>query len=118
MKYKGWKTTIGDMPDKENLVADVYYETGHIFQIFKEDNTPYIVRFGNNHKSNYWEFPYEESIEILAEAKNHLAKYQRTPEEQAEYDAWHEKYKDWKPTPEEKAEYERKMKEQWNKYYG
>lgn len=118
MKYKGWKTIIGDTPDKENLVADIYYENYHIFQIFKEDNTPYIVRFGNNPQNKYWEFPYEESIEILQEAKEYLAKYQRTPEEQAEYDAMKKEQKNWNPTPEETAEYERQMKKQWDKYYG
>ena len=118
MKHKGWKTIIGDVPDKENPVADVYHENGHVFQIFKEDNTPYIVRFGNNQEGNYWEFPYDEAMEVLEEAKNHLAKLQRTLEEQAEYDAMKKEQANWNPTPEETAEYERQMEEQWQKYYG
>lgn len=118
MKYVGWKTIIGDFPDKENPVADVYYKQQHVFQIFKEDNTDYILRFANNPKAAYWEFPYDEAMEVLEEAKNHLKKLQRTPEEQAEHDAMKKEQENWKPTPEEAAEYERKMKEQWEKYYG
>jgi hypothetical protein len=118
MKYKEWKTIIGDLPDKENPIADVYHETGHVFQIFKEDGSPYIVRLGNNPKNNYWEFPYEEAMEILQEAKEHLKKFQRTPEAQAEYEAVLKERETWKPTPEETAEYERKMEEQRKKYYG
>ncbi|QVL55054.1 MAG: hypothetical protein KFB95_06980 [Simkaniaceae bacterium] len=117
MKYKGWKTILGDLPDKENPVADVYYQNNHIFQISKEDNTDYTIRFANHPKRAYWEFPYKEATEILQEAKDHLAKLQRTPEEQAEHDAWVEKYKDWEPTPEEQADYERQIEEQRKKYY-
>ena len=118
MKHKKWKTIIGDVPDKENPVADVYYEISHVFQIFKEDNEPYIIKFGNNSKGNYWEFPYDEAMEVLAEAKEHLKKMQRTPEAQAEYEAMKKEQENWQPTPEETAEYERKMKEQREKYYG
>ena len=57
-------------------------------------------------------------MEVLAEAKERLSKYQRTPEEQAKYDADQKAMENWKPTPEETAEYERKMKEQREKYYG
>ncbi len=118
MKYNGWKTIIGDMPDKENLVADVYHKNFHIFQIFKEDDTPYIVRFGNNPQNNYWEFPYDEAMEVLQEAKEHLAKLQRTPEQQAAYDAMKKEQENWNPTPEEIADYEQKMEEQRKRYYG
>ncbi len=38
-------------------------------------------------------------MEILEEAKNRLAKYQRIPEDQTECDEWHEKYKDWSQPP-------------------
>ena len=117
MKYKDWKTILGDLPDKENPVADVYYQNHHIFQIFKEDNTGYIIRFGNNPNSNFWEFSYKEAIEVLKEAKEHLSKLQRTPEEQAEYDAMKKEQENWNPTPEETVQYERKMEEQRKKYY-
>ncbi|WP_316359474.1 hypothetical protein [Candidatus Neptunichlamydia sp. REUL1] len=118
MKYKGWKTILGDLPDKENPVADVYYENNQIFQIFKEDNTGYTIIFANNPGANYWEFPYNESIEVLQEAKDHLSKLQRTPEQQEAYEARMKELENWNPTPEETAEYERKMEEQRKKYYG
>ena len=117
MKYKEWKTILGDLPDKENPVADLYYQNHHIFQIFKEDNTDYTIIFANNPNGNYWEFPYDEAMEMLQEAKEHLAKLQRTPEEQAKYEARMKELENWKPTPEERKEYEAKMEKQRKEHY-
>ena len=132
MSKEDFRVVICSQPDRENLVAEISYkkiehEGGSTqttpeyvgwAEISAETPHKYVVCFCNTDEGNYWEFSYNEAMEILEEAKNRLAKYQRTPEEQAEYDAWHEKYKDWNPTPEETAEYERKMEEQRKKYYG
>jgi hypothetical protein len=132
MSKEDFRVVICSQPDRENLVAEISYKKiehkGDSTQTTPEyvgwaeisAETPhqYVVCFCNKDEGNYWEFPYSEAMEVLEEAKNRLAKYQRTPEEQEEYDAWHEKYKDWKPSPEETAEYERKMEEQRKKYYG
>lgn len=109
---------VCDAPDKEELVCQVLYKNKFCIEVSAEEPHNYTIQIYNHPENKNWEFPYSEAMEVLEEAKNRLAKYQRTPEEQEEYDAWHEKYKDWKPSPEETAEYERKMEEQRKKYYG
>ena len=121
MRNKEFKIIIASHPDKENLVAEVYYKSISWAEISAETPNQFVVTFGNCDKGNkgkYWEFSYEEAMEALQEAKNQLAEKQRTPEEQAEYDAWIKKYENWKPTPEERAEYEAKKAAQRKKYYG
>ena len=117
MNKDDWEIIISDPSDREEPVAEIWYKNKYWVEVSAEVPNKFVVQFYNNSSEKYWEFSYEESMKILQEAKDHLAKLQRTPEEQAEHDAWVEKYKDWKPTPEEQAEYERKMEEQRKKYY-
>ena len=117
MSKEDWRRVISYPPDKEEPVAEIYYKDEFWAEINYEDHGSFFVCFCNIDEGNYWELPYDEAMEVLEEAKNRLKKLQRTPEQQAEHDAWVEKYKDWKPTPEEQAEYERKMEEQRKKYY-
>ncbi|WP_316357031.1 hypothetical protein [Candidatus Neptunichlamydia sp. REUL1] len=118
MIKKDFEITIASLPDRENLVAEIFYKNVEWIEISAEIPNQFVVVFCNNDKGDYWEFPYEEAMKVLQEAKNRLAKYQRTPEEQAEYDAMKKEQENWNPTPEETAEYERKMEEQRKKYYG
>ncbi|MDN3508555.1 MAG: hypothetical protein P0S93_00740 [Candidatus Neptunochlamydia sp.] len=62
-------------------------------------------------------FRYDEAMEVLEEAKNHLAKLQRTPEQRAEYDAMKKEQENWKPTADEQAGYQQKIDAQRKKYY-
>nr|VFK81022.1 MAG: hypothetical protein BECKSD772D_GA0070982_12004 [Candidatus Kentron sp. SD] len=117
MSKKDFRVVICSQPDRENLVAEISYKKKGCAEISEETppeyvgwveisaETPheYVVCFCNTEEGNYWEFPYDEAMEILKEAKNRLAKYQRTPEEQAEYDAEQKAQENWKPTPEETA---------------
>ena len=118
MKNKDFEITIVSLPDRENLVAEIYYKNVGWVEISAEIPHQFVVAFCNTDKGNYWEFSYDEAIEVLEEAKNRLQKKQRTSEQQAEYDAMKKEQENWQPTPEETAEYERKMKEQREKYYG
>ncbi|WP_316357478.1 hypothetical protein [Candidatus Neptunichlamydia sp. REUL1] len=118
MREDFWEIILSDPPDKEEPVAEIYYKNEQCFEINYEDYGFFVTKFYNKRDANYWEFPYEESIEVLQEAKDHLAKLKRTPEQQAEYDAMKKELENWNPTPEETAEYERKMEEQRKKYYG
>ncbi|WP_316356148.1 hypothetical protein [Candidatus Neptunichlamydia sp. REUL1] len=118
MSREDYRIVIADMPDKEDPVAEIYYKNENWVVISYEDHGYFVAEFFNNESSSYWEFPYDEAMEVLEEAKNHLAKLQRTPEQQAAYEARMEEQENWNPTPEETAEYERKMEEQRKKYYG
>lgn len=82
VKYKGWETVLGDLPNQENPVADIYYRNQHVFKLFKTDLIDFIVSFFNNVNSNYWKFPFDEVISVFNEAQDQLAKLPRTSEEQ------------------------------------
>ena len=121
MSKEDFKIIVCDLPHREELVAEVYYKSIGWAEISAEIPNQFVITFGNCNKGNkgkYWEFLYDEAMEVLEEAKNQLAEKQRTPEQQAEYEARQKELENWKPTPEETAEYERKMEEQRKKYYG
>ena len=118
MKNNDFRITVLSVPDRENLVAEISYKRKGWVEISAEVPNKFVIVFSNTEDGNYWEFPYDEAIEVIQEAKARLQKKQRTPEQQAEYDAMKKEQKNWKPTPEETAEYERKMEEQRKKYYG
>ncbi|MCB1072607.1 MAG: hypothetical protein KDK96_05835 [Chlamydiia bacterium] len=118
MNNDDWEIVIADVPDKEEPVAEIYYKDEFWAEINYEDHGSFFVCFCNKDNANYWEFPYEEAMQVLQEAKDHLAKFQRTPEEQAKYEARMKELENWKPTPEEQADYEAKMEAQRKKWYG
>ncbi|QVL56903.1 MAG: hypothetical protein KFB93_05825 [Simkaniaceae bacterium] len=117
MSKNDFRVTVLSVPDRENLIAEISYKGKGWVEISAEVPNEFVVAFCNKEGSTYWEFSYEEAMEVLQEAKNRLAKFQRTPEEQAEYDAQRKKTGNWKPTPEERADYEAKMEAQRKKYY-
>ena len=118
MSREDWEILVADFPDKEEPVCEIWYKDKHWADVSEEVKDHCIILLGNSRDGNYWEFAYDEAMEILREAREHIKKMRRTPEQQAEYDAMKKEQENWKPTPEETDEYERKMKEQWEKYYG
>ena len=118
MSRKDFRIVVCSMPHREELISEIYYKNEHWVEISAEQPYKYVVQFFNKDSERYWEFSCAEAMDVLEEAKNRLAKLQRTPKEQAEYDAMKKEQENWNPTAEEKAEYERQMKEQWEKYYG
>jgi hypothetical protein len=87
MSKEDFRIVICCPSDRENLVAEIGYKREEWVEISAETPYEYVIQFYNKRSGDYWEFPYDEAMEVLEEAKNRLAKYQRTPEEQAEYDA-------------------------------
>lgn len=118
MKKNNWERIVSYPPGKEEPVAEIYYKNEQWAEINYEDHGFFVFKFYNKDDGNYWEFPYEEAMEVLENAKVRLTKLQRTPEAQAEYDAMKKEQENWKPTPEEQADYEAKMEAQHEKYYG
>jgi len=118
MSKSDFNIDIIDLPDRENTVAEIDYKKCQWAEISAEEPYNYIIQIYKHPEKEYWEFSFDEAMEILKSAKKQLEKFQRTPEAQAEYDAMKKEQENWKPTPEETAEYERQMKEQWEKYYG
>lgn len=118
MSKDNFQITVLSVPDRENLVAEISYNEKGWVEISAEVPNKFVIAFCNTDEGNYWEFPYQEAMEVLQKAKEQLAKLQRTPEEQARYEARMKELENWKPTPEEQADYEAKMEAQRKKWYG
>lgn len=80
--------TIAHMIDQEEPVAEIYHNNEQWAEISYDLPNNFTIQFFNRENGNYWEFPYEEAMEVLQQAKDRLARLQRTPEEQKSYDEW------------------------------
>jgi len=118
MSKNDFNIDILELPDRENPVAEIDYKKYQWAEISAEESNNFMIQFYKHPHEDYWELPYDEAMGVLQEAKNRLAKLQRTPEEQARYEARMKELEDWKPTAEEQREYEAKMEAQRKKYYG
>ena len=86
MKNMDFSITIASLPDRENLVAEIYYKNKGWVEISAEVPNKFVVAFCNCDDGNYWEFPYDEAMETLQKAKDMLAAKQRTSEQQKAYE--------------------------------
>nr|VFK80675.1 MAG: hypothetical protein BECKSD772D_GA0070982_11404 [Candidatus Kentron sp. SD] len=118
MSRNDFNIDILELPDRENTVAEIDYKKCQWAEISAEEPYKYVIQIYKHPEKEYWEFSFDEAIETLQSAKKQLAKFQRTPEQQAEYEDRQKELANFNPTPEETAEYERKMEEQRKKYYG
>jgi hypothetical protein len=64
---------IGSAPDKENLIAEIYYNNTCWAQISQETKE-LLVQFYPHPQKDYWEFSLEEALCIIEQAKNKLLK--------------------------------------------
>ncbi|WP_420421700.1 hypothetical protein [Simkania sp.] len=88
MNNSDFNIDILDLPDRENLVAEIDYKQNQWAEISAEIPNEFVIQFYSHPEKDYWEFPFDEAMEILQKAKDHLAKLQRSPEEQRSYDEW------------------------------
>ena len=93
MKNKDFEIIIASLPDRENLVAEIFYKNTEWVEISAETPHKYVVCFCNTDDGNYWEFPFEEAMDVFQQAKDMLAEKQRTPEQQKEYDEMMERHR-------------------------
>ena len=64
---------VASAPDRERLVAEVYYDSMYWAEISQEkEQGPLIVQFYSHPKGKYWEFTLDETMAILAKAKKAL----------------------------------------------
>lgn len=63
--------TIASLPDRERLVAEILYEGVQWAEISQETDEV-VVQFYTHPRKKYWEFTYDEAIQILEKAKNKL----------------------------------------------
>ena len=74
MSKEDREITVVDFTDKEEPVCETWYKDSHWADVSEEVRTKCMISFCNKRDGNYWEFPYEEAMAILQEAKDHLSK--------------------------------------------
>ena len=62
------------MPDKDELVADIFYEGFQFAEIFFEGKELKIEFYGYEEK-DIWEFNYQEIMNTIEETKNRLLEF-------------------------------------------
>jgi hypothetical protein len=65
---KDFRITIASLPDRENLVAEISYKNNQFAEISQETNE-LIIQFYPHPQKKYWEFSYNEIIEIIDKAR-------------------------------------------------
>jgi len=68
---------IADLPDKEELVAEIYYNNMYWAEISQEPGVEQpIIEFYPPSDKEYWEFPLDEALEALEKAKKRFLEMQ------------------------------------------
>ena len=62
---------IASLPNKERLVAEIYYDNMYWVQISQETDE-LVIQFYPHPRQTYWEFSLDEALEILNRAKSKL----------------------------------------------
>lgn len=66
-----FEITVGSVPYREELVATIYYNK-HCWVEISHDKEEMEIQFFAHPKDKYWEFPLEESLRVLEDAKKKL----------------------------------------------
>lgn len=70
MLSERFRITIASLPDREELVAEIYYDHEQWVEISQEsgEERP-IIQFYSPSVKEYWEFPLDDALEALELAK-------------------------------------------------
>lgn len=71
MNEKKFSIKIANDSDREHVFAEIYYNEEEWAEISLEGDSPLIAIFPPL-KGKYWEFPLEDALEVIEEAKNEL----------------------------------------------
>jgi hypothetical protein len=64
--------TIASLPDREHLVAEIFYEEAQWAEISEETENDIIIQFYSPPSQEYWEFPLNDAIKIIEISKKEL----------------------------------------------
>lgn len=67
-----FRIIIASLPDRERLVAEILYKGVQWAEISQEKEDELIIQLYSHPREKNWEFPYDEALQILEEAKNKL----------------------------------------------
>lgn len=67
-----FRITIASLPDREHVVAEILFEGVQWAEISQEADNELIIQFYSHPRKKYWEFSYDEAMQILEKAKEKL----------------------------------------------
>ena len=74
-----FRITIVSLPDREELVAEIFYDHDQWVEISQEPGVlAPIIQFYSPRHAEYWEFSLEEALSVLEKAKKRFLEI-RTP---------------------------------------
>ena len=68
---ENFEVEIASIPTEENLVSEIFYKGTQWVQIYFHKNE-LLIQFYPHPKQEYWEFPFEQAIQVLEKAKKRL----------------------------------------------
>jgi len=71
MNKKRFSFRIASDTSKEKVFAEVFYDDDQLAEISQEGEEPIVILLSPSN-AKYWEFPLEEALEALQEAKKSL----------------------------------------------
>lgn len=72
MEMGKFRILIASVPNRERLVAEIYYDNMYWVEISQENDEELIVQFYAHPTEKYWVFPFQEALKVLEQAKNKL----------------------------------------------
>ena len=71
MFLKNFEITVVSLPHREELVAEIYYQNQQWVEISQETGE-LIIQFYPHPRQKYWEFPLEQALQALEQAKKKM----------------------------------------------
>jgi hypothetical protein len=66
-----FRITLASLPDREHLVAEILYE-GLQWAEISQESGELSIQFYSHPRQKCWEFPFDEALEVLEQAKKKL----------------------------------------------
>jgi hypothetical protein len=68
---ENFEIEIASIPTQENLVSEIFYKGVQWVQIYLH-NGELLIQFYSHPNQEYWEFPFDLAMQVLAKAKKRL----------------------------------------------
>jgi len=77
MRIGKFEILIASLPDRERVVAEIFYENVQWVEISQETDE-LLIQFYPHPKEDQWEFPFDEAMQALEKAKNRLIRDEKS----------------------------------------
>lgn len=71
MNKNNFRITVISLPDRENIVSEIFYKGEQWVEISQETGE-LLIQFYNSNKGDHWEFSFDEAFNVLEKAKKRL----------------------------------------------